>query len=63
MPQNRTLRLGTRGSKLALVQAEMVRSALAGRGRSCDLVILKTSGDRILDRSLADAGGKGLFIK
>jgi len=63
MPQNRTLRLGTRGSKLALVQAEMVRSALAGRGRSCDLVILKTSGDRIQDRSLADAGGKGLFVK
>jgi hydroxymethylbilane synthase len=63
MPQSRTLRLGTRGSKLALVQAEMVRSALAGRGRACDLVILKTSGDRIQDRSLADAGGKGLFVK
>jgi hydroxymethylbilane synthase len=63
MPQNRTLRLGTRGSKLALVQAEMVRSALAGRGRACDLVVLKTSGDRIQDRSLADAGGKGLFVK
>jgi hydroxymethylbilane synthase len=63
MPQNRTLRLGTRGSTLALVQAEMVRSALAGRRRACDLVILKTSGDRIQDRSLADAGGKGLFVK
>jgi hydroxymethylbilane synthase len=63
MPQNRTLRLGTRGSKLALVQAEMVRAALAGRGRACELVILKTSGDRIQDRSLADAGGKGLFVK
>ncbi|HLJ52970.1 MAG TPA: hydroxymethylbilane synthase [Rhizomicrobium sp.] len=63
MPQNRTLRLGTRGSRLALAQAEMVRSALAARGRACDLVILKTSGDRIQDRSLADAGGKGLFVK
>lgn len=63
MPQNRTLRLGTRGSKLALVQAELVRSALAGHGRACDLVILKTSGDRIQDRSLADSGGKGLFVK
>jgi hydroxymethylbilane synthase len=63
MSQNRTLRLGTRGSKLALVQAEMVRSALVARGRPCELVILKTSGDRIQDRSLADAGGKGLFVK
>jgi hydroxymethylbilane synthase len=63
MPQNRTLRLGTRGSKLALVQAELVRAALLARGRGCELVILKTSGDRIQDRSLADAGGKGLFVK
>ena len=63
MPQNRTLRLGTRGSKLALVQAEMVRSALDGRGCACELVILRTTGDRIQDRSLADAGGKGLFVK
>jgi hydroxymethylbilane synthase len=63
MPQNRTLRLGTRGSKLALVQAEMVRSAVAAQGQPCEIVILKTSGDRIQDRSLADAGGKGLFVK
>jgi hydroxymethylbilane synthase len=63
MPQNRTLRLGTRGSKLALVQAEMVRSALMANGKTCDIVVLKTSGDRIQDRSLADAGGKGLFVK
>ena len=63
MPQNQTLHLGTRGSKLALVQAEMVRAALVARGRACELVILKTSGDRIQDRSLADAGGKGLFVK
>ena len=63
MPQNRTLRLGTRGSKLALVQAELVRSALIGHGQDCRIVILKTSGDRIQDRALADAGGKGLFVK
>lgn len=63
MPQNRTLRLGTRGSKLALVQAEMVRSALKSQGRACEIVILKTSGDRIQDRLLADVGGKGLFVK
>jgi len=63
MPQNRTLRLGTRGSKLALVQADMVRDRLIANGAACEIVILKTSGDRIQDRSLADAGGKGLFVK
>lgn len=63
MPQNRILRLGTRGSKLALVQAEIVRSQLIAHGQPCEIVVLKTSGDRIQDRSLADAGGKGLFVK
>ena len=61
MPQ--TLRLGTRASKLALVQAEMVRAALRAKGVDCALVPVKTSGDRIQDRPLADAGGKGLFVK
>ncbi len=41
----------------------MVRDGLAARGIACEIVIVKTSGDRIQDRSLADAGGKGLFIK
>ena len=63
MSQNRTLRLGTRGSKLALVQANMVRDRLIAAGGACEIVILKTTGDRIQDRSLADAGGKGLFVK
>jgi hydroxymethylbilane synthase len=63
MPQNRTLRLGTRGSRLALVQANMVRDRLTAAGAACEIIILKTSGDRIQDRSLADAGGKGLFVK
>jgi hydroxymethylbilane synthase len=53
-----SLRIGTRGSRLALVQAEMARAALGG-----EIVIVKTSGDRIQDRTLADAGGKGLFTK
>lgn len=57
------LRLGTRGSKLALVQAEMVRARLAEKGTACEVVVVKTSGDRIQDRSLADIGGKGLFTK
>ena len=41
----------------------MVRSELRAKGQTCEIVILKTSGDRIQDRSLADAGGKGLFVK
>jgi hydroxymethylbilane synthase len=55
------LRLGTRGSKLALVQANMVARALGEK--VCEIVVLKTTGDRILDRPLADSGGKGLFVK
>jgi hydroxymethylbilane synthase len=57
------LRLGTRGSKLALIQAELVRAALAGRGVACDIVPVRTTGDRITDRPLAEVGGKGLFTK
>src|ERR1700734_3921419 len=56
------LRLGTRGSKLARTQAEIVRLALAA-SIACELVVVRTSGDRIQDRSLADIGGKGLFTK
>jgi hydroxymethylbilane synthase len=64
MPQSRSpFRIGTRGSKLALAQAGLVKDALAVRGCACELVILKTTGDRITDRPLADAGGKGLFTK
>jgi hydroxymethylbilane synthase len=57
------LRLGTRGSRLALQQANLVREALAARGIDCELVTLRTTGDRIQDRPLAAAGGKGLFTK
>ena len=56
------LRIGTRGSPLALVQSEMVRRRLTP-GDPADIVVLKTSGDLLFDRSLADAGGKGLFTK
>jgi len=57
------LRIGTRGSRLARVQADMVARALAATGTPCQIVPIKTTGDRILDRPLADAGGKGLFTK
>jgi hydroxymethylbilane synthase len=57
------LRIGTRGSQLATAQAGMVARALVAAGTACNIVLIKTSGDRIQDRSLADAGGKGLFTK
>jgi hydroxymethylbilane synthase len=57
------LRIGTRGSRLATAQAEMVARALTAAGIPTDIVPIKTTGDRIQDRPLADAGGKGLFTK
>jgi hydroxymethylbilane synthase len=62
-----TLRIGTRGSPLALAQARMVRTALAqAHGWNEDAVeinVIRTSGDRIQDRPLSEVGGKGLFTK
>lgn len=61
------MKLGTRGSPLALVQARMTAAALcAAHGWADDaveLVTVKTSGDRIQDRPLADIGGKALWTK
>lgn len=61
------IRVGTRGSALALAQAREVRARLAAtHGMDPDrieIVVLKTTGDRVLDRPLAEIGGKGLFTK
>lgn len=57
------LRLGTRGSKLALWQARAVASRLETAGHEADLVIVKTIGDRLQDAPLSEAGGKRLFVK
>jgi hydroxymethylbilane synthase len=61
------LRIGTRGSPLALVQARAVRARLAGvlgaDEEAIELVVIRTSGDRIQDRPLSEVGGKGLFTK
>jgi hydroxymethylbilane synthase len=61
------LRIGTRGSPLALAQAHETRARLmAAHGLPEDafeVVAISTSGDRIQDRALAEAGGKGLFTK
>ena len=58
------LRIGTRGSQLALWQARTVAARLeqAG-GPACQLVIIKTSGDRLTEASLSESGGKRLFVK
>lgn len=57
------LRLGTRGSQLALWQANEAKRRLEAAGYSAELVIVKTTGDKRQDVSLATIGGKGLFIK
>jgi hydroxymethylbilane synthase len=64
---DRILRLGTRGSPLALTQAAMVRRALQDAhgwpDGAIEIVPVKTSGDRIQDRPLAEVGGKALWTK
>jgi len=62
---NKTIKIGTRGSKLALWQANWVKSALEAQNPALavELVIIKTKGDKILDVPLAKVGGKGLFVK
>lgn len=66
---NKPLRLGTRGSPLALIQTEMVKSALMAahdalnEPDAIEVVVISTTGDQVADRPLADIGGKGLFCK
>lgn len=62
---SRIIRVGSRESKLAVIQSELVIEAM----RACDpsiqieLVTMKTTGDKILDRTLDKVGGKGLFVR
>src|SRR6188472_3345039 len=59
-----SLRLGSRGSQLALYQARTTAARIADAGGpACDIVIIKTSGDRLQDAPLSEAGGKRLFVK
>ncbi len=66
MQQSR-LRIGTRGSPLALAQAREVQRRLADAHgidpATIEIVVIRTTGDRIQDRPLSEAGGKGLFTK
>lgn len=61
------IRIGTRGSPLALAQAHEVQARLAEahglQPSEISITVIKTTGDQILDRPLADIGGKGLFTK
>ena len=61
----KTLTIATRGSRLALWQAEHARDRLmtAHPGLDVELKVIKTRGDVILDVPLAKVGGKGLFVK
>jgi hydroxymethylbilane synthase len=60
-----TLKIGTRGSKLAMVQSEWVKAKVEEMhpGVGVELVRIKTTGDKILDSPLSAIGGKGLFVK
>lgn len=61
----KVIRIGTRASKLAVIQAELVAKAIEGTfpQLKTQLVPMTTTGDRILDRTLDQIGGKGLFVK
>jgi hydroxymethylbilane synthase len=58
-----TLKIGTRGSALALWQARTVAGLLEARGTAVELAIIKTSGDRLQERPLTETGTKRLFVK
>jgi hydroxymethylbilane synthase len=60
----KTLRIGTRGSALALWQARAVANLIeAAHGCSSEICVIRTAGDRLQDAPLSEAGGKGLFVK
>jgi hydroxymethylbilane synthase len=60
----RHLRIGTRGSLLARWQAEFVRKQLfAGAGIEAEIIVIKTSGDKLQTSSLSQIGGQGIFVK
>lgn len=58
-----TIKIGSRGSALALAQAGWVKRTLEQTGASVDIIVIKTSGDRFVDRTVQFLGGKGVFTK
>src|SRR5208283_5794836 len=65
MAMNNKVIIGTRGSRLALWQAEWVKSELRKLNPALDIELkrIRTTGDKILDVPLSQVGGKGLFVK
>jgi hydroxymethylbilane synthase len=63
MTRTTTIKIGTRGSPLALIQAESVAASLRALGAEVDIVPVRTEGDRRLEVQLAAIGGKGLFVR
>ena len=61
----RTVKIGTRGSQLALWQAEFIKRSLAKHSPDIEfeIVVIKTTGDRVLDTALSKIGDKGLFTR
>src|SRR5215468_2639140 len=57
------LRIGSRGSQLALWQANHISALLRARGHEVSIEIIKTTGDKLLDVALAKVGTKGMFTK
>jgi hydroxymethylbilane synthase len=57
------IRLGTRGSALAVAQSSMIADRLRALGAEVEMVTIRTEGDRLAERRLAEIGGKGLFVK
>src|SRR4029077_8306826 len=62
-PVGMNVRLGTRGSRLALIQCEQVAAGLRAHGARAGIVVIRTSGDRLAQVALAAFGGKALFVK
>ena len=57
------LRIGSRGSQLALWQANHIAALLRGQGNEVDIEIIKTTGDRLQEVTFAQVGSKGMFTK
>ena len=59
----RKIVLATRGSKLALAQAEQIKALIEAKGFECELLIVKTKGDKDQNRPIHEIGGDGLFVR
>jgi len=64
-PTPRKIRIGTRESKLALLQTDIVMTRLKGLFQSLEIEVvpITTKGDKVLDRPIAELGGRGVFVK